>query len=72
MAIDPRIPMMGITPDIAGAMNQGILSGERLAQAPIRNQMLQQQVDMQSQQMQLTPLQLEAARQTIDINRYGY
>ena len=69
MAIDPRIPMMGITPDIAGAMNQGILSGERLAQAPIRNQMLQQQVDMQSQQMQLTPLQLEAARQTIDLNK---
>ena len=69
MAIDPRIPMMGITPDIAGAMNQGILSGERLAQAPIRNQMLQQQVDMQSQQMQLTPLQLEAARQTIALNK---
>ena len=68
MAIDPRIPMMGITPDIAGAMSQGILSGERLAQAPIRNQMLQQQVDMQSQQMQLAPLQLEAAKQTIDLN----
>ena len=69
MAIDPRIPMMGITPDIAGAMSQGILSGERMAQAPIRNQMLQQQVDMQSQQMQLAPLQLEAARQTIDLNK---
>ena len=69
MAIDPRIPMMGITPDIAGAMNQGILSGERLAQAPIRNQMLQQQVDMQSQQMQLAPLQLQAAEQTIDLNK---
>ena len=69
MAIDPRIPMMGITPDIAGAMSQGILSGERLAQAPIRNQMLQQQVDMQSQQMQLAPLQLEAARQTIALNK---
>ena len=68
MAIDPRIPMMGITPDIAGAMSQGLLSGERLAQAPIRNQMLQQQVDMQSQQMQLTPLQLQAAQQTIALN----
>ena len=68
MAIDPRIPMMGITPDIAGAMNQGILSGERLAQAPIRNQMLQQQVDMQSQQMQLAPLKLQAAEQTIALN----
>ena len=68
MAIDPRIPMMGITPDIAGAMSQGILSGERLAQAPIRNQMLQQQVDMQSQQMQLAPLKLQAAEQTIALN----
>mgnify|MGYP003641757255 CR=1 FL=1 len=69
MAIDPRIPMMGITPDIPGAMSQGILSGERLAQAPIRNQMLQQQVDMQGQQMQLAPLQLEAARQTLALNK---
>ena len=69
MAIDYRIPMMGITPDIPGAMSQGILSGEQLAQAPIRNQMLQQQVDMQGQQMQLAPLQLEAARQTLALNK---
>ena len=68
MPIDPRIPMMGITPDIASAMSQGILSGERMAQAPIRNQLLQQRADMQSQQMQLAPLQLQAAEQTIALN----
>ena len=68
MAIDPRIPMMNRTADIPGAINQGILAGERMAQAPIRNQMLQQQVDMQSQQMQLAPLKLQAAEQTIALN----
>ena len=74
MAIDYRIPMMGITPDIPGAMSQGILSGEQLAQAPIRNQMLQQQVDIQGQTLALNKGTLGDAEQARNagINAYKY
>ena len=69
MPIDPRIPMMGITPDIAGAMSQGILSGERMAQAPIRNQMLQQQLQVQENQLNMAPLQMQNAEMTLQSNQ---
>lgn len=51
MAIDANILLQGRVPDAVGAVGQGFQLGQTVRQAPIRNQLLQQQADAGKLQM---------------------
>ena len=49
MAIDPNILLQGIVPDVVGAAGRGFQLGQNIKQAPLRNQLLEQQAQQGGQ-----------------------
>lgn len=67
MAIDPNIILQGRVPDLGAAAQQGFSLGQQFRQAPLRNQLLQQQVTTGRQGIQKADLerQVFAARKGV-------
>ena len=49
MAIDPNILLQGIVPDVVGDAGRGFQLGQNIKQAPLRNQLLEQQAQQGGQ-----------------------
>ncbi|MBL4891454.1 MAG: hypothetical protein JKX91_06465 [Rhizobiaceae bacterium] len=62
MAIDPSIILQGRVPDLGAAVQQGFSVGQQFRQAPIQNQLLQQQVTAGEQSQQINQQAIQAER----------